>query len=298
MKRRAQECCLDAVTALLKAKDRIEIAELKRPDEVDRTTKNIDRLLVCSEQSVALEHTVCESFPRQLEAEALFKTACYEHFHDDAFLGRLNERLGAGVRVELFYPAHVIRSGRDIKRVIRSIKDWVLETAPALVMQTGPRIRATTIHHGNSKLWVKFAISNSQCARHIEFVVIPIYQDNEREDYQAVIQYAFEHGTAKLRRYKQDGCKTVLVLEHRPAFASPYMPIFHAACLLSRHYYNELDMVACLRIEDDLCSILFAERGETDERLMLKNSWCLYHMKENAIRQRKWEEGILATALH
>ncbi len=277
------------MTALLKAKDRIEIADLRRPDEVDRTTKNIDRLLVCSERSVALEHTVCESFPHQLEAEALFKTACHEHFHDDAFLDRLKERLGAGIKVELFYPTHVIRSGRDIRRVIRAIKDWVLETAPALVMQTGSRIRATTIHHGNSKLWVKLAIGNSEYAHQIEFIVIPIYQDNERKDCQAVIQNAFEHGMAKLRRYKQNGCKTVLVLEHLPAFASPYMPIFHAARLLSHNYCNELDMVVCLRIEDDLCSILFAEMGETDERRILKNSWWLYNVKEAAIRQRKWE---------
>lgn len=266
----------------------MDIVGVKNPDEENRTSADIDWLLIGANRKIAVEHTSIETFPNYRRGVAHFHNHL-RYFGSIDFLDALCGRIGRGVDIELFYPPYVDVARRNVRGLMGSLQKWILETAPDLSVPGVFPTRATTIKHRDSRYWVKLSVRRVPGGTGTRFTVIPIYLGNEQRDSRGVVERAFAAKAFKLGLYKGAGAGTLLVLEQHQAFASPCIPIFYAAQLLTECYSDKVDAVACVNIEGDMCEILVARPGETDRRQILENNWWRYSIRGKSIVQRNWQ---------
>lgn len=132
----------------------MDIVAVKNPDEENRSSADIDWLLIGTNRKIAIEHTSIETFHNYRRGVAHFRDHA-RNFGSSDFLDRLCEQVGRGVGIELFYPPYVAVARRDVRGLIASLQEWILETAPVLLTPGVFPARATTIqaHKGVRALY-------------------------------------------------------------------------------------------------------------------------------------------------
>jgi hypothetical protein len=207
MKKPNEQNACEAFITILKSLTDIEYVESESPDEVNRSTPDVDFILVSrgdEDDKIAVEHTTVESFDGQRKyAKEWSKIVCSVN-------AGCRERIPHDRYYFLAAPPKIVDSLVRESRVqfVRQFSSWVVETAPKLLLvdsythaeYEGHKI--TLICSGdherlNGKVWG-----------------IPEEPENQKALQSERLGRAVKDKVPKLTKYKEEqGFKTALLLE-------------------------------------------------------------------------------------
>jgi len=208
MKKLNEQNACDAFITILRSLTDIKYVESESPDELNRSTPDIDFVLVSSRDEndkIAVEHTIVEFFDGQIEYVKrsydivdLINTGCRKRLPGDRYY-------------ILAVPPIIVDSlvtKRSRAQFVSDLSSWVVKTAPKLLLvdsseQTeykGHKIRLTCGGDG--------AQMNGNVGR------IPQQPENQKALQSERLRRAVSDKLPKLMKYKQErGFKTALLLE-------------------------------------------------------------------------------------
>lgn len=206
MKKANEQNAVGAFITILRSITDLEYVMSKSPDEVNRSTPDIDFVLVSNsneDDKIAVEHTVVESFEGQIK----YVNRSYD----------IVDSINAGCREQLprnrFYilaaPPIIVDFlvGKSRERFVRAISSWIVETAPKLLIvdswiQTEYEGHKVTLMCGGDHERL-----NGNVGR------IPQQPANQKALQSERLERALGHKLPKLTKYKEQGFKTALLLE-------------------------------------------------------------------------------------
>jgi len=196
----------DAFITILRSLTGIEDWESESPDEVNRSTRDVDFLLFPSgkeNDKIAVEHTIVESFDGQIE----YVNRSYDIV--DSINAGCRKRLPGDHYYILTVPPIIVGSlvGKSRERFVSAISSWVVETTPKLLLvdswiQTEYEGHKITLTCGGDCERL-----NGNVGR------IPQQQENQKALQSDRLGRAVREKIPKLTKYKEQGFKTALLLE-------------------------------------------------------------------------------------
>ena len=206
MKKSNEQNACEAFITILRSLTGIEYVESESPDEVNRSTSDVDFVLFSGSNEndkIAVEHTIVESFDGQIK----YVNTSYD------IVGSVNdgcrERIPPDRCYSLAVPPIMVDSlvGKRRALFLSEISSWVVETAPKLLLvddyiQTdyaGHTITLTCM--GNLAQW------NGNVWR------MPEEPKNQKALQSERLARAVGDKLPKLMKYKDRGFKTALLLE-------------------------------------------------------------------------------------
>jgi hypothetical protein len=196
----------DAFITILRSLTGIEDWESESPDEVNRSTRDVDFLLFPSSNEndkIAVEHTRVESFEGQIK----YVKRSYD----------IVDSINAGCRERLPHTRYYILTappiivgflvGKSRERFVRAISSWVVETAPKLLLVDSSE---QTEYEGH-----KITLTCGGDGAHMNGNVgrIPQQPENQKSLQHDRLGRAVRDKIPKLTKYKERGFKTALLLE-------------------------------------------------------------------------------------
>ena len=197
----------DAFITILRSLTGIEDWESESPDEVNRSTRDVDFLLFPSSNEndkIAVEHTKVESFEGQIK----YVNQSYDIV--DCINDGCRERLPHDRFYILNIPPEIVdtlETMRNREQFVSDLSCWVVETAPKLLLaEDWTRIeyeghKVTLSCGGNCEL------KNGNVGR------IPQQPENQKALQHDRLGRAVGNKVSKLTKYKEHGFKTALLLE-------------------------------------------------------------------------------------
>jgi hypothetical protein len=206
MKKLNEKNARDAFTAILKSLTDIEHVNSESPDEVNRSTPDVDFLLVSSRNEndkIAVEHTVVETFDEQIKYVNRWRKVA----------GSVNAGCRNQIPPDHYYflaaPPVIVDTlvGKSRVQFVSDLSSWVVQNAPKLLLvesyiQTEYKGHKITLicsgDHAllNGKVWPMSEEPENQKAL-----------QSER------LRRAIRARVPKLTKYKEQGFKTALLLE-------------------------------------------------------------------------------------
>lgn len=185
---------------------KVDYKILEYPDEIERKLPACDALAVVGSRKVALEHTSIDSVPFQRRDNSRFIK----------LLGPLEEKLTGKLPVPGHYRLdihmNVIPTGIRWANVRQQICEWCLNVGPALEIVspfTSPRHSVKEMPQG-----VPFEVTLFRWPRRDGQFKIGRFSPEDLEDQRIkVIYQALVSRGAKVSRYRNNGFRTILVLE-------------------------------------------------------------------------------------
>lgn len=219
MKKQNEQSACEAFIAILNTLTGIQYVKRESPDELNRRTPDVDFLLVSiSDESdrIAVEHTVLESFERQIE----YVNRSYD------VVGSINAGCRNKIPADRYYfltiPPIIVNSlvGKNRMRFVSNLSSWVTETAQRLPIDS----HAQTDREGHK-------IMLMCCGSHVQLDG-NVWRAPQQPENQGILQAqrlnrAIGDKIPKLRDYKKRGFKTALLLEAIAAIPSTIIQTGH-----------------------------------------------------------------------
>ena len=209
--------CCDAVLSMIEARLGITRANLRLPDQGDRTRRRIDLCAGLGSERYAFEHTRIEPFEGEMRTGVFFSK----------FVGPVQERLAGTLpgpaRYDLLLPLDptVAKRNDAIPKAQTALVDWVTAQAPALYedAQSAPRLSALLEDSLPDlpypvRLRCTALASRSSWSPTGQLLCSRLYDDQWLEEQRVErLRTALATKGPKLQCCKNRGAKTVLVLE-------------------------------------------------------------------------------------
>lgn len=165
------------------------------PDEVNRTTKDVDALVKSKYQKIAIEHTSIDVLPNQRKDDAVY------HQVVKGIREELIDKLK--YRITILIPSFSITKGHNYKQLRESLKNWLLDNIPDL-----PFGKVTII---NSGLPFQFEVKKEESGPN----KIAIGRDTPFDNtFTKRLSSKLKEKSAKLQNYKQTDFKTIILVEN------------------------------------------------------------------------------------
>jgi hypothetical protein len=204
MKPNEQDACKHFIE-ILKSLTGTEYVELERPDELNRSTPDVELVLVSSSNQndkIAVEHTRVQSFDGQIK----YLNRSWDIV--SSVNAGCRERIPANRCYFLAVPPTVVDSlvsKRSRELFVRDLSSWVVETAPKLLLAD------SSIQHEGYKITLKCI---GDCGKWNGNVGRMPQGADDTKSVQNELERAVRHGLLKLAKYKsKPGFKTALLLE-------------------------------------------------------------------------------------
>ncbi len=204
MKKPNEQNARDAFITILKSLTGIEDWESESPDEVNRRTRDVDFLLFSKNDKFAVEHTIVESFDGQIG----YVNRSYDIV--DSINAGCRKRLPRDRYYILAVPPIIVdslvkKSSRE--QFVSYLTSWVVETAPKLLLVDS---YIQTEYEGH-----KITLTCSGDHAHLNGNVwrIPQQPENQKTLQSDRLGRAVKDKLPKLKKYKERGFKTALLLE-------------------------------------------------------------------------------------
>ena len=206
MKKPNEQNACDAFITILRSLTGTEYLESESPDEVNRSTPDIDFILVSSSNEndkIAVEHTIIDSFDGQIK---------YVNKSFD-----IVDSINAGCRGQippdrwysLAIPPIIVpllrKRSKDL--FISNLSSWVAETAPKLLLVDSHRQTEFEGQKITLTCMGDHAMMNGNVGR------IPQQPENQKALQSERLGRAVGDKLPKLTKYKEQGFKTALLLE-------------------------------------------------------------------------------------
>ena len=114
--------------------------------------------------------------------------------------------------------------------------------------------------------------------------------NDEREARRAVLERLLANRCAKLKRYRDDGCTTVLVLEDTAFMATPYLLLLLAGSEVRDRHIGTTDILIVINCETDIWSLQYVRTGDSLTREIYKTNWWIWDPIEDRVLLRPWEK--------
>jgi hypothetical protein len=196
----------DAFITILRSLTGIEDWESESPDEVNRSTRDVDFLLFSrsnKNDKIAVEHTRVESFEGQIK----YVNRSYDIA--DSINACCRKQLPRDRYYILTAPPIIVDSlvGKSRERFVRAISSWVVETAPKLLLVDNSEQTEYEGHKITLTCGGDGAQMNGNVGR------IPQQPENQKALQRERLGRAVNDKLPKLMKYKERGFKTALLLE-------------------------------------------------------------------------------------
>jgi len=202
----------DAFITILRSLTGVEDWESESPDEVNRSTRDVDFLLSPSSHEpdrqndkIAVEHTIVESFDGQIR----YVSRSYDIV--DSINAGCRGRLPHDRYYILNIPPEIVDTlvtKRNREQFVSDLSCWVVETAPNLLLVED---WIQTVYEGH-----KITLSCGVDYERLNGNVGPIPQQPENQNAlkRERLRRALEDKLPKFTKYKKPGFKTALLLEN------------------------------------------------------------------------------------
>ena len=191
---------------ILKSLTGIEYLEFERPDEVNRSTPDVELVLISSinkNDMIAIEHTRVESFDGQIkyvktwrDIVCLVNAGCWERIPPDRYYF-------------LAAPPKIVDSlvGENRLQFVSHFSSWVAKTAPTLLLVDS---YIQTEYEGHK---ITLTCSGDHERLNGNVCGMPHEPENQKALQGERLRRAVEDKVPKLTKYKERGFKTALLLE-------------------------------------------------------------------------------------
>jgi hypothetical protein len=196
----------DAFITILRSLTDIEYVKSESPDEVNRSTRDVDFVLFPSSNKndkIAVEHTIVESFDGQIEY--------VNRWHN--IVCSVNDGCRERIPPDRYYflavPPIIVDSlvGKRREQFVSDLSSWVAETAPKL-LQVDSYIQ--TEHEGHK---ITLMCSGDHAQLNGNVWGMPQEPENQKALQSQRLGRAVKDKLPKLTKYKGPGFKTALLLE-------------------------------------------------------------------------------------
>ena len=174
------------------------ITRTKSPDREVRTAKACDAILEGGRVRYAVEHTSLDSYLRQRLDTARFREVLA------SLERRLKGRLPDHVDVDI--PVHAVPAGVDWQELSRQIEGWILANLTALPYDRRVEVQV-------SKIPFALGVRRERAAGPGSLFGIRVAPADLREQRVQVLIERIEAKSSVLSQYKQQGFRTVLIIE-------------------------------------------------------------------------------------
>jgi hypothetical protein len=207
MKKPNEQHACDAFITILKSLTDIEYVESEWPDEVNRSTPDVDFVLVSSSNEndkIAVEHTIVDSFNGQIEY--------VNRWHNIVDL--VNDGCRNRIPPDRYYflavPPIIVdslvkKSSRE--QFVSYLSSWAVETAPKLLLVDS---YIQTEYEGHK---ITLTCSGDHAKLNGNIWSIPEEPENQKALQSERLGLAVTDKLPKLMKYKGNGFKTALLLE-------------------------------------------------------------------------------------
>jgi hypothetical protein len=206
MKKGNEQNARDTFITILKSLTDIEYVASSSPDEVNRSTSDVDFVLVSSvneNDKIAVEHTRVESFDWQIryvkrwrDIVCSINAGCRERIPPDRYYF-------------LAAPPKIVDSlvGKRRAQFVSDLSSWVVETAPKLLLVDS---YIQTEYQGHK---ITLACSGDHARLNGRVWSMPEEPENQKALQSERLGRAVRDKVPKLKKYKEWGFKTALLLE-------------------------------------------------------------------------------------
>lgn len=294
--RPTQREVIDVVVRLLELLERAESGKVTAPDEDNRESPDIDALVEIGERAFAIEHTRIEQFEEAAKEQAFVDR--HKAALDDVRTA-LQARLPRGW-YELQIHGPISGPEKLLPRLFAKLVDEVVQVAGQLVDPSSPgtNIRAgkVTLNRGRIDYRVVRSFDPADGPNPVlRLAVLRRFPGNdEREARRAVVGRLLAGKCAKLARYRDEGCTTVLVLEDTALMATPHPLLLLAGAEVRNHYAEMTDILVAVSCESDIWDLQCIRTGDPLSRDLFKTNWWIWDPVEHRLIQRPSDNGSRA----
>lgn len=202
---------VDSIIAIIKYRQNQECHIVSEPDKVNRSTRDVECILMSGDICLAIEHTRCESFIDQTSMEMEMKSIRGEIEHE--LCGKLPE----DKLFTLLLPIDLTRrlNRKKQKVVIAEVKEWIIKETPTMTCKE-TKIKKFEDDNLIFKIFSQKSTLNMNGKLHTNLCVKELSEDDRKKR----IKKIFDDKLPKLYKYKDNQFTTILAIEDIDIFLS------------------------------------------------------------------------------